>query len=529
MKHHNENSISNSKKIRIDPLTIKDNTQSKRLYFEDLPVELFIYYLFPYLQQHEIIQIFFNLNYSFQQIVISYFDRNKNIDLRQISQSWLLKYLPNLLSKATIMNINDKQIENIFQSSSSLSKLQSLFITNIKHLPSAKFLKHLKSLKQLKYLHLSENKNEYKLYINAYVDFNMLASLFEEDSLLESFILIRTLPLSLTNNYFNTMNCCLQNLTIDLLHLTDLTRLLTSFPSLKSFYVKIANGEYYINENRPNFLLPKLVQCHFECKFITQSDLNYFLDQLKQSTLLQTFKLKINDTEKLYDNDEIVKKLSNFKNIHFYIQFHELDFQHEIIQNAFNNHRLLWYKTDYPNYYSCLSLPYSFKELLNVSNNIVDHNRNDQKDILLFPTVEHIEISYKENQLSPKLIQFINNQFPNLFTIEIRLYNLHEELMNDKNLILNKVRKLIINYTNERSYYDIKRLLLLTSNIEILIIDYINFITHKRKLSHDGELITICRQIKILIITDCTDGLDSDEEDYIRNKIFKNLEKLVVQ
>ncbi|CAF3649322.1 unnamed protein product, partial [Rotaria sp. Silwood2] len=54
----------------------------------------------------------------------------------------------------------------------------------------------------------------------------------------------------------------------------------------------------------------------------------------------------------------------------------------------------MWYKDDYPDYYSFLSLPYGFKQLSNVSNHIVYQNLSDKKDILLFPTVEHIEISY---------------------------------------------------------------------------------------------------------------------------------------
>ncbi|CAF4887837.1 unnamed protein product, partial [Rotaria sp. Silwood1] len=494
---------------------------------EDLPVELFIYHVFPYFPQHVIIKIFFNLNYSFQQIVISYFNINTNIDLTQISEDWFLKYLPNLSPKIEIINVDDEQIDKIFQSLNSYPKLDSLFITNIQFLPLTKCLKYLKFLKQLKYLNLSENQNEYKLYADPYLTREIIAALFEEDSLLQSFTLMRNFPLYLDYDNFKTINHCLQNLTIYLVDLDNLTRLLHTLRSLKYFCGKVVNREGHINENKSNFFLSKLIKCHFECKYINRNDLNYFLIQLKQSPLLQMFKLKINGMDDKYTENEILEKLSNLKRFYFYIRFRQLHLKPQIIQNEFNNDRLIWYKDDYPDYYSFLSLPYGFKQLSNVSNNIVYQNISDTKDILLFPTVEHIEISYSKDQLSPKLIQFINDQFPNLFTMEIVLCKLDENLMNDKKLVLNKVRKLIVNYKDEINYYHIKRLLLLTPDIEILITAYNNIVSHRRKLRYDNELLSIRRQIKLLIITDCSNGLASDEENYIKNKIFTNLRKLL--
>ncbi|CAF3943569.1 unnamed protein product [Rotaria sordida] len=528
IKHHNENFASNSKKFKTDPSTIKNNDYTKLLKLEDLPVELFIYHLFPYFPQHVIIKIFFNLNYSFQQIVISYFTINTNIDLTQISEDWFFKYLSNLSSKIEIINIDDKQIDKIFQSLNSYPKLNSLFIKNIQFLPLTKCLKYLKFFKQLKYLNLNENEYEYKLFSDPYLIRIIIASLFEEDSLLQSFTLIRNFPLYLGFNNFEIINYCLQNLTIYLINLDDLIYLLNTLRSLKYFYGKIVNEENHINENKSNFLLLKLIKCYFECKYIKRNDLNYFLNQLKQSTLLEIFKLKINSMNEKYTENEILEKLPNLKKFSFYIRFHQLHLTSQIIQNEFNNNRLIWYKDDDYYYYSFLSLPYRFKQLSNISNNIVYQNLNNTKDILLFPTVEHIEISYSKDQLNPKLIQFINDQFPNLFTMEIELGKLNKNLMNDKTLILNKIRKLILNYKDERNYYHIKRLLLLTPYIEILIIDYNNIISYKHKLRYDDELLSIRRQIKLLIITNCSHEFNSDEEDYIKNKIFTNLTKLLV-
>ncbi|CAF3190959.1 unnamed protein product [Rotaria sp. Silwood2] len=356
----------------------------------------------------------------------------------------------------------------------------------------------------------------------------IIAALLEEDSLLQSFTLMRNFPLYLDYDNFKTINHCLQNLTIYLVDLDNLTRLLHTLRSLKYFCGKIVNGEGHINENKSNFLLSKLIKCHFECKYIKQNDLNYFLIQLKQSTLLKIFKLKINRMDEKYTENEILEKLPDLKRFYFYIRFRQLHLTPQITQNDFNNDRLMWYKDDYPDYYSFLSLPYGFKQLSNVSNHIVYQNLSDKKDILLFPTVEHIEISYSKDQLSPKLIQFINDQFPNLFTMEIELCKLDKNLMNDKKLVLSKVRKLILNYKDERNYYHIKRLLLLTPNIEILIADYNNIVSHRRRLRYDDDLLSIRRQIKLLIITDCSNELDLDEEDYIKNKVFTNLTKLLV-
>ncbi|CAF2808947.1 unnamed protein product [Rotaria sp. Silwood2] len=111
--------------------------------------------------------------------------------------------------------------------------------------------------------------------------------------------------------------------------------------------------------------------------------------------------------------------------------------------------------------------------------------------------------------------------------MEIELCKLDKNLMNDKKLVLSKVRKLILNYKDERNYYHIKRLLLLTPNIEILIADYNNIVSHRRRLRYDDDLLSIRRQIKLLIITDCSNELDLDEEDYIKNKVFTNLTKLL--
>ncbi|CAF3828935.1 unnamed protein product [Rotaria sp. Silwood1] len=486
-KHHNKNFVSNSKKFKTDSSTIKDNDHTKLSKLEDLPVELFIYHVFPYFPQHVIIKIFFNLNYSFQQIVISYFNINTNIDLTQISEDWFLKYLPNLSPKIEIINVDDEQIDKIFQSLNSYPKLDSLFITNIQFLPLTKCLKYLKFLKQLKYLNLSENQNEYKLYADPHLTREIIAALFEGDSLLQSFTLMRNFPLYLDYDNFKTINHCLQNLTIYLVDLDNLTRLLHTLRSLKYFCGKVVNREGHINENKSNFFLSKLIKCHFECKYINRNDLNYLLIQLKQSPLLQIFKLKINGMDDKYTENEILEKLSNLKRFYFYIRFRQLHLKPQIIQNEFNNDRLIWYKDDYPDYYSFLSLPYGFKQLSNVSNNIVYQNISDTKDILLFPTVEHIEISYSKDQLSPKLIQFINDQFPNLFTMEIVLCKLDENLMNDKKLVLNKVRKLIVNYKDEINYYHIKRLLLLTPDIEILITAYNNIVSHRPQSDRNNE------------------------------------------
>lgn len=53
-------------------------------------MELFIYYLFSYIQYNQLIKIFFNLNTFFRQNVISYLHMNKTIDL---SEEWLFQSL----------------------------------------------------------------------------------------------------------------------------------------------------------------------------------------------------------------------------------------------------------------------------------------------------------------------------------------------------------------------------------------------------------------------------------------------------
>ncbi|CAF2808965.1 unnamed protein product [Rotaria sp. Silwood2] len=194
----------------------------------------------------------------------------------------------------------------------------------------------------------------------------IIAALLEEDSLLQSFTLMRNFPLYLDYDNFKTINHCLQNLTIYLVDLDNLTRLLHTLRSLKYFCGKIVNGEGHINENKSNFLLSKLIKCHFECKYIKQNDLNYFLIQLKQSTLLKIFKLKINRMDEKYTENEILEKLPDLKRFYFYIRFRQLHLTPQITQNDFNNDRLMWYKDDYPDYYSFLSLPYGFKQLKNI-------------------------------------------------------------------------------------------------------------------------------------------------------------------
>jgi len=79
-------------------------------------------------------------------------------------------------------------------------------------------------------LNINESKDEYMSYDYSNSELEIFVLLFEQDSFLQSFALIRISPLSLFYHIFSTPNDYLQNLTIYLEDVSDLTRLLNNHP-----------------------------------------------------------------------------------------------------------------------------------------------------------------------------------------------------------------------------------------------------------------------------------------------------------
>jgi len=79
-------------------------------------------------------------------------------------------------------------------------------------------------------LNINESKDEYMSYDYSNSELEIFVLLFEQDSFLQSFALIRISPLSPFYHIFSTTNDYLQNLTIYLEDVSDLTRLLNNHP-----------------------------------------------------------------------------------------------------------------------------------------------------------------------------------------------------------------------------------------------------------------------------------------------------------
>lgn len=311
------------------------------------------------------------------------------------------------------------------------------------------------------------------------------------------------------------------------MHLRDLTNLLKYLSSLKYIYAKITHGtNTYQNDYQSNFVLLNLIQCHLECKQMAYNHLKFFLEQLKQSTFLQLLKLHIDDLDEKMTENEIREILPNLRKFFFYIRFPAPDTEPHLIEQLFSSSKFMRFNDCRPYYYSFLSLPYTFKRLSNISNNIIYSHLTDKNKEILFSNVEHIVISDTKNQLSPKLIKFINEQFPNLYTVQIKMNELHKNLINDRTSKLNNVKKLILDHVFKSNYKCFKRLLLLTPNIETLIIDYGIICAHRHKLKYDKELLPIRRRIQTLRVLESIDGIPDNVFYDIRNRIFTNLKDL---
>ncbi|CAF0749327.1 unnamed protein product [Didymodactylos carnosus] len=472
--------------------TIVRSNKIMPLTLEDLPNELYVF-LFNYLKSSDIFRLFSGLNYRFNQLIRRYL---RHIDLSRLSDIQLTNYLPLLDAESVhALKLNDNYIEHIFL----YRNLNHVTLVNIIN-EKSKWPQFVAVLKQFDYLKmifvwdLCDDTDEKCSSI-------ICSNLFHPSCSLKELHLEH---IYLTINENRIQPCLLlKRLLIGVRSDKDLHILMNNLPLIE--YLKV-NLEYGIHHQAHHIssirrIMTKLKTFHIESlEYCVRSDsLKLILDrcpfveQLFLNIMLGDRHINCRQIQ-----DELLSLLVNLKEFHFYISFVALIDQHnlETYFSSFNR-PIFAYKQH------CLfSLPYAFEQLDLVENSIVNC-RTTANDLCLYSRQHHLKkiVLGGKTAYSLKLFAFIRDMFPNVQILEFTRYcYLEIDLLNDTNLVFNCLHTLVLPCVYQTTFADVKRLLLLTPNLDTVNIYYDLLLRIKSQLEDDVELYPLCQQLRQLIV-----------------------------